>query len=59
MMTENSMAIQLGREELVSLLNLLGFKGMLGLGKDYLADFSEDAQRQILRAGANALRTKG
>lgn len=59
MMTENSMSIQLGREELVSLLNLLGFKGMLGLGKDYLADFSEDAQRQILRAGANALRAKG
>jgi len=58
-MTENSMALQLGREELVSLLNLLGFKGMLGLGEDYLADFPEDAQRQILRAGANALRAKG
>lgn len=58
-MTENSFSIQLSREELVSLLNLLGIKGILGLGEDYLADFEEAAQRQILRAGANALRAKG
>ncbi len=58
-MTENSISIQLGREELVSLLNVLGFKGMLGLGEDYLANFAEEGQRQILRAGTNALRAKG
>lgn len=58
-MTENSISIQLGREELVSLLNVMGLKGMLGLGEDYLANFAEEGQRQILRAGTNALRAKG
>lgn len=58
-MTENNISIQMGREELVSLLNVLGVKGMLGLGEDYLTNYSEEGQRQILLAGTNALRAKG
>lgn len=56
---QNSIAVQLGREELVTLLSLMGIKSLAGLGDDYLSDFTDREQEILLSAGANALRAKG
>jgi hypothetical protein len=58
-MNENTISLQLGREELVTLLNLIGARGMVGIGDDFLADYSDREKTILLTAGANALRAKG